>query len=99
MSFSDIKLINTLDTIQEELTFISEELTTIMESMKPLETRKKLGPKKSGFLIWNSFVNVVKLEMESNGSQMKYDDIVKKAIEMKKADPESYRLFSETWSP
>lgn len=54
--------------------------------------------KTSGLLIWNSFLNIVKNEMESDGSEVKYGDLIKKAVEMKKGDPEGYKLFSETWT-
>ena len=73
----------------------------------PKEKKRILKAKKSGdevkpkaVLIWNSFLSTVKAEMSSNGSiEVKYDDVRKKAQEMKEADPDSYRVFSENWTP
>jgi hypothetical protein len=51
--------------------------------------------KPKGVLIWNSFMNTVKAEMfQKSGVEPSYDEVRKKSIEMKKSDPESYKLFS-----
>ena len=56
-------------------------------------------PKPKGVLIWNSFMNMVKTEMtQASGMEVSYDDVRKKAVEMKESDPASYKLFSENWS-
>ena len=95
-----MEIIDTLDRIQDELETMYRELSTIISDISPkIKEPVKKSSKKSGFLIWNSFLELVKSEMESDGSQVKYDDVVKRAIEMKKSDPESYKLFSETWTP
>lgn len=73
--------------------------------LKPKQRKFKLKKttdevKPKAVLIWNSFLSTVKAEMSSNGSiEVKYDDVRKKAQEMKVADPDSYRVFSETWTP
>jgi hypothetical protein len=97
---SGMEIIDTLDRIQDDLESMYRELNTIILELSPKvkEPVKKVS-KKSGFLVWNSFLDLVKNEMESDGSEVKYDDLVKKALEMKRSDPESYRLFSETWTP
>jgi hypothetical protein len=69
-----------------------------------LKLKKNPGPegqevKPKGVLIWNSFMKTVKAEMEAAaGQELSYDDIRKKAQEMKEADPESYKLFSDNWT-
>lgn len=57
-------------------------------------------PKPKGVLIWNAFVNSIKVEMMqgSNGEEPPYSAIVKKAQELKEADPESYKLFTDNWT-
>ncbi len=57
-------------------------------------------PKPKGVLIWNAFMNTVKLEMmqDSNGEEPSYTAIVKKAQELKEADPISYKLFTDNWA-
>ena len=49
--------------------------------------------------IWNSFLKIVKTEMEATGTPMSYEDVVKRAKEMKEADKSAYDLFSATWTP
>ena len=57
-------------------------------------------PKPKGVLIWNAFVNTVKVEMMQggNGEEPSYSAVVKKAQELKEADPTSYKLFTENWA-
>ena len=57
-------------------------------------------PKPKGVLIWNAFMNTVKAEMmQGNGGvEPSYNDIMKKAQELKEADPVSYKLFTENWA-
>jgi hypothetical protein len=57
-------------------------------------------PKPKGVLIWNAFMNMVKAEMMqgANGVEPSYADIVKKAQELKEADPVSYKLFTDNWT-
>jgi hypothetical protein len=97
---SGMEIIDTLDRIQDDLESMYRELSSIISELSPKikEPVKKVS-KKGGFLVWNSFVELVKSEMESDGSKVKYDDLIKKSLEMKRSDPESYRLFSETWTP
>ena len=52
-----------------------------------------------GIQVWNSFLKIVKVEMEAGGVEVKYDDVVKRAREMKESDKEEYQLFSSTWTP
>lgn len=55
--------------------------------------------KPNALQVWNSFVNTVKLEMlQSTGAEPSYNEALKKACEMKDADPDSYKLFAENWS-
>jgi hypothetical protein len=69
------------------------------------EVKKAEGPrviklkKSNAMAIWNSFLQIVKAEMESGGVLVKYEDVRKKAIEMKESDPESYKVFSDNWTP
>lgn len=56
-------------------------------------------PKPNALQVWNSFVNTIKLEMfHSTGVEPSYNEYLKKAQEMKEADPDSYKLFAENWS-
>lgn len=54
-------------------------------------------PKPKGVLIWNAFMNMVKDDMMrvNGGTEPSYNDIMKKAQEMKEADPVSYKLFAD----
>lgn len=49
--------------------------------------------------IWNSFLKVVRSELEKNGMKVTYDEVVKKAREMKDSDQDSYKLFADNWTP
>ena len=57
-------------------------------------------PKPKGVLIWNAFMNTVKVEMMqgNNGEEPSYNEIMKKAQELKEADPISYKLFTDNWA-
>ena len=56
-------------------------------------------PKPNALQVWNSFVNTIKLEIfHSTGVEPSYNEYLKKAQEMKEADPDSYKLFAENWS-
>jgi hypothetical protein len=74
-----------------------------------LKSKKVLAPKPpdltldtqkpNALQVWNSFVNTVKLEIfHSTGLEPSYNEYLKKAQEMKEADPESYKLFADNWS-
>ena len=69
--------------------------------LKIKKAAKSEEPKPKGVLIWNAFMNTVKAEMMQgdNTVEPSYNDVMKKAQEMKEADPESYKLFSENWTP
>ena len=72
---------------------------TILKLKKtPSPEGQEVKPK--GVLIWNSFMKTVKAEMQTvaGGEEPSYDDVRKKAQEMKEADPESYKLFSDNWT-
>jgi len=62
--------------------------------------KRVISSKKStiALAIWNSFVKVVQAEMEATGIKPAYDEVVKKAREMKESDQDAYNLFSSTWS-
>jgi hypothetical protein len=68
---------------------------------QPIKPKRVLKSKKSsdGIKIWNSFLKIIKAEVEASGGSPAYDDLVKKAKEMKEADPAAYELFSSTWTP
>ena len=56
-------------------------------------------PKPNALQVWNSFVNTIKLEMfHSTGVEPSYNEYLKRAQEMKEADPDSYKLFADNWS-
>ena len=57
---------------------------------------KKLS---DGIKIWNSFLKIVKVELDASGVSLSYEDLIKKAKEMKEADPSAYELFASTWTP
>ena len=70
------------------------------EQIVPAKAKRVIKTKKvsDGIKIWNSFLKVVRAEVDSTGNPMPYDDLVKKAKEMKEADPGAYELFSSTWT-
>lgn len=70
------------------------------EQIEPSKARRVIKTKKvsDGIQIWNSFLKVVRAEVDATGNTMAYDDLVKKAKEMKEADPAAYQLFSSTWT-
>jgi len=57
-------------------------------------------PKPKGVLIWNAFINTVKAEMiqGKTGEEPSYNEVMKKAQELKEEDPISYRLFADNWT-
>jgi hypothetical protein len=63
--------------------------------------KKAEEPKPKGVLIWNAFMNTVKAEMMQTDTTIEpsYNDIIKKAQELKESDPDSYKLFSDNWAP
>jgi len=69
-------------------------------SSEPAKQKRVIKTKKisDGIKIWNSFLKVVKLELDAVGKPVSYDELVKKAKEMKEADPIAYGLFSSTWA-
>ena len=72
------------------------ETTTIKKTI--IKLKKNTGsdaPKSNAMLIWNAFMNTVRSEM---GEGVPYDDVRKRAMEVKAGDPDSYKLFSENWS-
>lgn len=56
-------------------------------------------PSSKSLQVWNSFLKVVRSEMEEDDSKVSYEDVVKKAREMKDSDQDSYKLFAESWTP
>lgn len=80
-----------------------DQLVSDVTTKKTVLKVKKIKsdePKPKGVLIWNAFMNTVKAEMMQADSTVEpsYNDIMKKAQEMKETDPESYKLFSENWA-
>jgi hypothetical protein len=74
-------------------------VSVIEPNSKPTKRVVKVKKTSDGIKIWNSFIKIVKTEMEANGEQFTYDDIIKRAKEMKEADKSAYELFSATWTP
>ena len=71
------------------------------DSTPHVKEKRVLGVKKipDASKIWYSFVKTVQAEMEASGEKPRYEDILKKAKEMKDGDKEAYKLFSSTWTP
>lgn len=74
----------------------SESTPPPVKEKRVIHTTKKSS---DALKIWNSFLKVVQAEMESGGEKVKYDDVVRRAKEMKESDQEAYQLFSSTWTP
>jgi len=56
-------------------------------------------PKPKGVLIWNAFINTVRAEMmQDKTEEPSYSEVIKKAQELKEADPISYKLFTDNWT-
>ena len=78
---------------------VNEVLNTVKRTIKLKKTPSDTPLKSNAMFVWNAFMETVKAEMETGGEEVKYDDVRKKALEMKEADPASYKLFSDNWSP
>lgn len=80
---------------------VIQEAPVIQDTLVVKKEKRILKTKKTrdGIKIWNSFLKIVKAEMESSGVSVSYDDLVKKAREMKEEDKSAYELFSATWTP
>ena len=68
-----------------------------------LKVKKATAPgsptKPRGLLVWNSFLQMTKSEMEAAGEPTTYSTVLKRAVDTKNADLESYKLFAENWTP
>ena len=90
--------------VEEPVASIEPPVTrkrTVIRLKKVVSSEQEVQePKPKGVLIWNAFMNTVKAEMMqgSNGVEPSYNDIVKKAQELKEADPISYKLFTDNWA-
>jgi len=79
---------------------VVDPVTVVAPVKKILKTKGGDSSMKSpGLLIWNSFVTLTRNDLEKAGSPSSYEDAVKKAQELKNNDPDSYKLFSENWTP
>jgi len=80
----------------------NSENTESPAQVMPKHTEKrviKLKKKSDAINIWNSFLKVVKAELEKDCPEISYEEVVKRAKEMKEADKAAYALFSSTWTP
>ena len=79
---------------------VSRKRTVIRLKKAETSVQEPHEPKPKGVLIWNAFMNTVKLEMiqDKNGEEPSYNEVMKKAQELKEADPISYKLFTDNWS-
>jgi hypothetical protein len=95
------KLEKTKITTDKDTTVVVSGPQQTLISPEPAKQKRVIKTKKisDGIKIWNSFLKVVKLELETSGKVLSYDDLVKKAKEMKEADPSAYELFASTWAP
>lgn len=74
---------------------------TVIRLKKTVEPGQEVQePKPKGVLIWNAFMNTVKAEMMqgTNGEEPSYNEVMKKAQELKESDPVSYKLFTDNWA-
>lgn len=96
--------------VEETAPIVEAPIVEAVVVEAPVVARKKTNirlkkpdaqePKPKGVLIWNAFMNTVKAEMMqgANGIEPSYNDIMKKAQELKEADPISYKLFTDNWA-
>ena len=86
---------------QERSSENKEQLASLEQLPRPPTEKRVIKLKKSSdaINIWNSFLKVVKAELEKDGAQISYEEVVKKAKEMKESDKPAYELFSSTWTP
>ena len=77
----------------------SPEVAALESVSKPVKRVVKVKKMSDGIKIWNSFLKIIKAEMEASGVIATYEELVKKAKEMKEADTSAYELFSATWTP
>ena len=67
-----------------------------LEAPVPLQ-QKKANSK--GLLAWNAFMEMTRSEMEAEGLEpLTYNAVKKRALEVKQQDPESYKLFVESFN-
>jgi hypothetical protein len=86
----------------KETTIEKTEKPEKKEDQVPKHTEKrviKLKKTSDAINIWNSFLKVVKAELEKDCAQVSYEEVVKRAKEMKESDKPAYALFSSTWTP
>ena len=90
-----LQQVNGVEELASPAMVVNSDLT------EPVKEKRVLGVKKisDASKIWYSFVKTVQAEMETTGEKVKYEDILKKAKEMKDGDKEGYKLFSSTWTP
>ena len=67
-----------------------------VEALVPLQ-QKKANSK--GLLAWNAFMEMTRSEMEAEGLEpLTYNAVKKRALEVKQQDPDSYKLFVESFN-
>jgi len=88
------------DASSPEAVVVSRKRTVIRLKKADAPGQEPHEPKPKGVLIWNAFMNTVKLEMiqGNNGEEPSYNEVMKKAQELKEADPVSYKLFTDNWA-
>ena len=107
MEVSDDIILEKVEALQKEMAGILDEMLSIVDEYKLSQqgiaqnekTPQVENPGKiNSMLIWNSFMKMVKAEMESSGRKISYAEVRRKAIEMKNLDPDSYKIFSENFT-
>ena len=88
-------LLTTVDTVTSVAT-VPKDVHEKPQQRRVIKLKK---PNSDGNKIWNSFLKIVKADLEKNAPQLNYKDLVKKAKEMKDADKDAYALFSSNWTP
>ena len=96
-----VKLDQTVLSLDVPVEAVVARKRTVIRLKKANDTTQEAHePKPKGVLIWNAFINTVKAEMMQGkaGEEPSYNDVMKKAQELKEEDPISYRLFADNWT-
>jgi len=82
-----------------EAPVVARKRTVIRLKKAEAPGQESQEPKPKGVLIWNAFINTVRAEMmQGTEEEPSYNEVMKKAQELKEADPISYKLFSDNWA-
>lgn len=79
----------------------TSDMPTVVSTKKVIKVKKTAVPDKKqnrAILAWNAYKAYIKDSMESDTSdKVSHMDVMNKAVETKKTDPQAYKDFTDTW--